>query len=179
MRRRILTVWLVVAIPVAAACGRSSSNATQGATTTVAQAGALATTDRAADEAALRAIYQKLPSIIASGDTAAIGALFLDNGVEIMPGAPPAQGKDAIKKQFASVLASMKHLELAMTADAVITIADAGDLAVVRAPYRMTFTDPKGKKAEDHGTSMTVFKKVAGQWKALYDTNISEVAPPQ
>jgi len=93
-----------------------------------------------------------------------------------MPGAPPTQGPAAVTKEFAAALATMKNLN-ASVGDIVVTVSDAGDLAVVKAPYRMSFTDPKGKKAEDHGTTMTVFKKVNGQWKILYDTNISEVAP--
>lgn len=176
MRRRILTVWLVVAIPGAAACGGSANNATQSGAG-VAQAGAPAKVDKAADEAALRAIYQKMTGAFAAGDTS-FAALFADDGVEMMPGMAPAQGPDAVKKEIASVLASMKNLNMSM-GDAVVTVADAGDLAVVKAPYHMTYTDAKGKKAEDHGTSMTVFKKVNGQWKILYDTNASEVAPPQ
>jgi uncharacterized protein (TIGR02246 family) len=119
-----------------------------------------------------------MPGELMSGDTASSAALFLDNGVEIMPGMPPTQGRPAVAKMFATVLASMKNLNITI-GDAVVTIADAGDLAVVKAPYRMSFADAKGKKTEDHGTTMTVFKKVNGQWKILYDTNISEVAPPQ
>jgi uncharacterized protein (TIGR02246 family) len=171
MRRRI-AVWLAVALPVAAACGGSSSNGAQN----VAQAGAAAGADKAADEAALRAIYQKLPSQIMAADTSAIGALFLDDGFEIMPGAPATQGHAAVTKEFAAALASMKNLNISV-GDAVVTVADAGDLAVIKAPYRMTYTDPKGRKTDDHGTTITVFKKVNGQWKVLYDTNISEVAP--
>ena len=176
MRGRILTMSLAMTIPILAACGGSSSNATQGGAG-VAQAGAAAKTDKAADEAALRAIYQKISGQFAAGDSG-YAALFADDGVEIMPGMPPTQGPEAAKKQVASVLASMKNLNLTM-GDAVVTVADAGDLAVVKAPYHLTYTDPKGKKAEDHGTSMTVFKKVNGQWKILYDTNASDVAPPQ
>lgn len=175
MRRRILSVWLVVAIPVVVACGRSSGDATQ-SSAAVAQAGAPAKADKAADEAALRAIYQKMPAQVAAGDTAGIAALFMDSGVEITPGMPPAQGRDAVAKAFASVMASAKDLNFSI-GDAVVTVADAGDLAVIKAPYRMTYTAAKGKKAEDHGTTMTVFQKVNGQWKILYDLNVSEVAP--
>jgi uncharacterized protein (TIGR02246 family) len=171
MRKPITMVSLAAAIAVAA-CGGSANNTAQRGE--VAQAGGPTKTDEAADEASLRAIYQKLPTQVMSGDTAAIGALFADEGVEIMPGAVPAQGRDAIKKEFASTLASMKNLKLDL-GDAVVTVADPGDLAVIKAPYRMTFVDAKGKQTEDHGTSLTVFKKVNGQWKALIDTNISEV----
>jgi uncharacterized protein (TIGR02246 family) len=173
MRRRVEAL-LAIALPLAAGCGGSSGNATQGAG--VAQAGGPSAANKAADEAALRAIYQKLPAALMTADTASFGALFLDDGVEIMPGAPPTQGPAAVTKEFAAALATMKNLN-ASVGDIVVTVSDAGDLAVVKAPYRMSFTDPKGKKAEDHGTTMTVFKKVNGQWKILYDTNISEVAP--
>lgn len=175
MRRRIVTVWLVAALPVAAACGGSSNSASQSGAG-VAQAGAPGKADKAADEAALRAIYQKMSGQIMSGDTAAFGALFADEGVELMPGMPPAQGSGAVNKELMSALASMKNLSISM-GDLAVTVADAGDLAVVKAPYHMTYTDPKGKKAEDHGSSMTVFKKVNGQWRILYDLNVSEVAP--
>ena len=159
----------------AAACSGSSNNGAQNGSA-VAQAGT-PSKDKAADEAALRAIYQKLPTYVMSGDTAAIGALFTNESVEIMPGLPMAQGPSAVMRQFASVIASQKNIKLNF-GDALITVADAGDLAVVRAPYRMTFVDAKGKAAEDHGTTLTVFKKVNGQWKALIDTSISEVPAP-
>jgi hypothetical protein len=35
---------------------------------------------------------------------------------------------------------------------------------------------PKGKKIEDHGNYVTVWKKVDGQWKVLSDINSSEVS---
>jgi ketosteroid isomerase-like protein len=62
--------------------------------------------------------------------------------------------------------------------DVVATVSDSGDLGVLKFTYQMSYTDPKGKKAADHGTSLTVLKKVNGQWKVLYDTNASEVAAP-
>ena len=174
MRRPIQMVWRAASVVIAASCGGSSSNAAQNGS--VAQAGGPAKTDKAADEASLRAIYQKMPSQLASADTAAVGALFTDDGVEIMPGMPPAVGREAVKKELATVVASMKNLKLSI-GDAAVTVADAGDLAVVKAPYRMSYVDAKGKQAEDHGTTLTVFKKVNGQWKILIDTNISEVPP--
>lgn len=44
-------------------------------------------------------------------------------------------------------------------------------------PYRMSFTDAKGKKQEDRGTTLTVLRKINGEWKVLYDTNLGEIAP--
>jgi uncharacterized protein (TIGR02246 family) len=166
-------VWLAASVSVAAACGGSSSGATQSGPG-VAQAGGPAKADKAADEASLRAMYQRMPGQLASGDTSAWGALFTDDGVEIMAGMPPAVGREAVKKELASTFASMKNFKLTI-GDAAVTVADAGDLAVVKAPYRLTYVDAKGKQVEDHGTTLTVFKKLSGQWKILIDTNISEV----
>src|SRR5947209_3883837 len=178
MRRQHPMVWLAAVSIVATACGQSGSNAEQSGQS-VAQAGGPAKTDKSADEAALRAMYQKLAGELSAGDTAAIGARFLDDGVEITPGMPPTSGREAVKKEFVSVFGSMKNLKVNMGSDATVTVADAGDLAVVRAPYRLTYTGPKGKQLEDHGTSLTVFKKVNGHWKVLIDSNVSEVPPSQ
>jgi uncharacterized protein (TIGR02246 family) len=173
MRRCISMVSVVVAVSMAAACGRSSGSAGQSSTAVV-QAGSIGGVDKAADEAMLRAIYQKFPTQITAKDTASIAALFMDDGVEVTPGMSPAQGHAAISKTFASLFAAQKNLEVSF-GDLTITVADAGDVGVIKAPYRMTFTDLKGKKGEDHGTTLTVFRKVNGQWKMLYDSNISEV----
>lgn len=55
-------------------------------------------------------------------------------------------------------------------------VADGGDLAAERGTYQISWTGPKGKKMEDHGNYVTVWKKVSGQWKVLSDINASEVA---
>src|SRR5690349_18491784 len=109
MRRSIQLVGLAASIS-AAACGGSSNRATQSGE--VAQAGGPAKSDKAADEAALRALYQKMPAQLMSADTAAIGALFTDDGVEIQPGMPPSVGPAAIKKEFATTFMAMKNLKL-------------------------------------------------------------------
>ena len=88
---------------------------------------------------------------------------------------PPAKGSADIQKTMTAVFGSLKDLKLSV-GDIDVTVAEAGDLAVVKAPYQMSGKDPKGKAVNDHGTTMTIFKKVNGQWKILYDTNISEVA---
>lgn len=177
MRRRDLTVLLAVAISAVAACGRSSSDQVQGGGN-VAQAGSAARVDKAAEAAALRAMFQTMVTQLMAGDTKAFAASFMEDGLELMPGMPPAKGPDAVGKEFATVVASMKNLKISF-GDPAVTLSDAGDLAVLEAPYRMTYTDSKGKPQEDHGASMTVYKKVNGQWQVLYDTNISEVAPGQ
>ena len=167
MRRHI---GLLVSAGLMIACTGPNDSAASGT-----QPPGQAKPDKSADEAALRSIYQSMPQQLTSGNAAAISALFADDGSEIMSGMPPAKGPEAVQKTMTAALAAMKDPKVSMGA-VNVTIAEAGDLAVVTAPYQLSGTDPKGKAVNDHGTSMTVFKKVNGQWKILYDTNISEVA---
>jgi uncharacterized protein (TIGR02246 family) len=172
MYGRILTSSVVVLLSILAAC--DGNGAAGSDTAAVAQAGA-PKADKAADEASLRAIYHKMPQLVMAGDAAGVGTLFADDGMEILAGMPSATGPAAVQKAFADVLGAMKNLNISF-GNVAVNVADAGDLAVVEAPYEMTFNDPKGKKVTDHGTTMTVFRKIAGQWKILYDTNVSAVA---
>jgi len=178
MRSRILMSLPALLVPLLTSCGGGKDDAAK-SNAAVTPAGApAAKTDHSADEAAIRAIYQALPDQLNTGNAAAMSATFADDGVEIMPGAPQTKGPAAIQKLMAATFASMKNLK-ASVGTSIVTVSEAGDMAVIEAPYQMSWTDAKGKKAADHGTTMTIFKKVNGQWKILYDTNVSEVAPPQ
>src|SRR5512140_2188367 len=148
MRSRILTLALVV--PVAVACSAGSNDAKGPG---VVQAGAAAKVDKAADEAAIRAIYQKFAALYTAGNSAGIAAAFADDGIEIQAGAPAARGREAIQKMLTGMFASMKITSL-NTDGLAVNVADAGDLATVEGPYRFSFTDVKGKKQEDHGTTL-------------------------
>ena len=171
MRKRIVLCVSSIVLTVLASCSPAKDAAAKAdAATPSAQ--------RADDEAALRAMYQKLPDMVAAADGAAIGAMFADDGVEVMAGMPPAKGPADAAKVVTASFSSLKNLKLTL-GEIAVHVAASGDLAVVAAPYQMTGSDPKGKAITDHGTTMTVFKKVNGQWKILYDTNISEVPPPQ
>lgn len=177
MRGRIPTVSLAILAFVVTGCNSPrDTNANPDKAAPTAAAGAK--TDKSADEAALRAVYQKIPQYAASGTVDSLAAFFADDGTEIMAGMPPAKGVEGARKAFAAAFGPMKSLKLTL-GDVAVHVADSGDLAVVAAPYEFTYKDTKGKSQRDHGTTMTVFKKVSGQWKILYDTNISDIAPPQ
>lgn len=175
MHSRSLVFTVAALAPVLAACSGASRDSSD--TPSVAQAGAPAKADKSADEAAIRAIYEKFPAAFAAGDAAAVAAPFADDGVEIQVGAPAAKGRDAIQKMYAGLFSAMKKVTVRL-GDLTVHVADAGDYAIVEGPYQMSFTDTKGKKQEDRGTTLTVFRKISGEWKVLYDTNLSEVAPP-
>lgn len=175
MRRGILMSFPSLLVPLLMSCGNAKDVAAKSDSAATVAGASSAKTDKSADEAAIRAIYQKMEEHMNAGSAADISALFADDGTEIMSGMPSTKGRVAIQKEMTTVFSSMKNLKVSIGASNV-TVSDAGDLAVIEAPYQMSSTDPKGKKVADHGTTMTIFKKVNGEWKILYDTNISAVA---
>jgi uncharacterized protein (TIGR02246 family) len=130
--------------------------------------------DKQAEEQAIRDISAKWVQMFASKDTSAMGALFADDGTEMPPNSKAMKGPDEVTKGVGEMLRTTKDFKLTF-APSTITIADAGDMAVERGTYQASFTGPKGKKIEDHGNYVTVYKKVNGQWKVLADMNASEV----
>jgi ketosteroid isomerase-like protein len=72
------------------------------------------------------------------------------------------------------MIRSSKDLKLTFQPTSIL-VGDGGDLAAEQGTYQISFTGPKGKKIEDHGNYVTVWKKVGGQWKVLYDINAWEV----
>jgi uncharacterized protein (TIGR02246 family) len=130
--------------------------------------------DKQAEEQAIREIGRKWEKMFAAHDSAGIAALFADDGYEMPPNAKSMKGPNEVGKGLGEMWRAVKDFNLTF-APSTITIADAGDLAVERGTYKASMTEPKGKKIEDHGNYVTVYKKVDGQWKVLADINASEV----
>ena len=64
-------------------------------------------------------------------------------------------------------------------ADAVVDVAASGDMAVYRATYVLTFTDPKTKApATEHGNYLAGYKQQAdGSWKMAWSIGADMPAP--
>jgi ketosteroid isomerase-like protein len=84
------------------------------------------------------------------------------------------KGPDEVTKGVGAMLRNSKDFKLSF-APTTITVSDAGDMAAERGTYQASWTGSKGKKIEDHGNYVTVWKKVGGQWKVLSDINASDV----
>ncbi len=93
-------------------------------------------------------------------------------------GAPNATGKDAdlatTKKQVADPLAKLA------ISDELVDVAASGDLAVYRATYAFTYTDPKtGKPTTENGNWLVGYKPQAdGSWKIVWDVVSDTGAAP-
>ena len=104
-----------------------------------------------------------------SGDAAALAALYTSDAKLMAPGAEPASGTAAIKAFFTA--------DIAQGGKNALTLGDVvgfGDYALETGGW--VATDANGKHL-DHGTFMTLHKKVSGGWKIYRDTWNSSMAP--
>jgi uncharacterized protein (TIGR02246 family) len=133
--------------------------------------------DVAAEQTKLRDLESGWVKDAAAKDLEKSVAHYADDAVLMMPGAPAAKGKDAIRAAWKGLLAD-PNLKLTFSADRV-EISQAGDLATTQGSYTMTVTNPKTKKpVEDKGSYVTVFKKQSdGSWKVIEDITASQLAP--
>ena len=111
-------------------------------------------------------------------DANKITAHYADDAVLIVPGAPAVNGKDAITKSLAGMLADPALSLKFQTAKT--DVAKSGDLAYTQGSYTLTFTDPQTKQViNDHGNYVTTYRKQTdGSWKAVADIATSDVPPP-
>lgn len=97
-----------------------------------------------------------------AGDAAALTALYTPDAKVMAPGGAPASGTAAIKALFAA--------DVAAGAQNTLTLADVvgfGDFALETGGWVANAADGKHL---DHGTFMTLYKKVDGGWKIYRDT---------
>lgn len=106
-------------------------------------------------------------------------AHYTDDAVLMSPGAPPWNGKDAIRAGMKEMI-SDSALSLTFVPGRV-EVAKSGDMAYTEGSYTMTMTDPATKKPiNDKGSYVTVYKKEAdGSWKAVSDIATSATPPGQ
>ena len=117
-------------------------------------------------EADLRAQTEKMDraweKAYNAGDAAALTALYTKDAKVMAPGAEMASGTSAIQKLFAA--------DIAQGAKNTLTLGDVvgfGDYALETGTF--VATSAEGKHL-DHGSFMTLLKKVNGGWKIHRDT---------
>jgi uncharacterized protein (TIGR02246 family) len=117
-------------------------------------------------EADLRAQTEKMDraweKAYNAGDVAALTALYTKDAKVMAPGAEMASGTSAIQKLFAA--------DIAQGAKNTLTLGDVvgfGDYALETGTF--VATSAEGKHL-DHGSFMTLLKKVDGGWKIHRDT---------
>ena len=133
--------------------------------------------DVAAEQGKIRDLETAWSKDAAAKDLDKSVANYADDAILMMPGAPAAKTRDAVRASWKGMLGD-PNLKIAFAPDR-IEISASGDLATTQGSYTMTMTNPKTKKpVEDKGSYLTVYKKQAdGNWKAIEDMTSSEVPP--
>ena len=103
-----------------------------------------------------------------AGDAAAIAALYAEDAEVMAPGHETVSGRAAIQDFFKQDFA--QGAKNTLTTSEVLS---GGDYAISMGGYVATAADGSHL---DHGTYMTVFKKVDGAWRIYRDTWKSSMA---
>ena len=109
---------------------------------------------------------------VLAGDAAALTALYADDAVLAMPGAPAARGNKAIAESFAAFLKDIKITEFTLTNSRYQT---AGQLSAGWGDWKMT-TVPKagGAPTTETGTYCSIAVEKGGVWKYVSDNAASD-----
>lgn len=122
----------------------------------------------AAPRAEIEKMDQAWEDAFNAGDAAALTALYTKDAQIMPPGAETASGSKAIQAHYAT--------EVGQGAKNTLTTKDVvgfGDFAVATGGW--VANSAEGKHL-DHGTYMTLYKKVDGGWKIYRDTWNSSMA---
>lgn len=167
LKRIMVLVW---AAGLALACQAQEEATEQGSETSpvideAAVREAIATKDKAWADAAV------------AGDFEAIVQNYTADAVLMPPGAPRAEGTEAIRETLTGWLQEAPPSSMTVTSDA-ITFAAAGDYAHAVGSWTMSGTGPDGSEYSDQGKFLAVWKSADGDWKIVTDIWNSDNPPP-
>lgn len=130
--------------------------------------------DTAADEAAIRAMNPAWFTAYNAGDADGVAALYADDAVLNIPGAPAARGRAAIREALAKDIAATAAAGLTNNQGPSPEFGVSGDLGWEWNTF--TITDQSGATI-DTGKYVTVYGKKDGKWLIIRDIWNSD-APP-
>ncbi len=131
--------------------------------------------DKAAEEAAVRAVNATWGKAYAAGDADGVVALYADDAALSPAGAPILRGKAAILEYVAKDIASSKAAGLNVVNDPASDVGMSGDLAWETGQF--TVSGSNGATV-DTGKFTTIFAKRDGSWKIIRDTFNLNSTPP-
>jgi uncharacterized protein (TIGR02246 family) len=122
---------------------------------------------RAADEAAVRDADAQWSKTAGAGDVDGTVAYYVDDASLLPPNAPIANGKQAIRAMWTSLLGPGTTISWEANK---VEVARSGELATIMGTYQLSMKDPQGNPVNDRGKFVEVWKKQAdGKWKVVAD----------
>jgi len=167
LKRTLVLVW---AASIALACQAEEQATEQGSETSPA-------IDEAAVREAIAAKDKAWADAAVAGDVEALVLQYATDAVLMPPGAPRAEGTEAIREAFTGWLQEAPPSSTTVTSD-VITFAAAGDYAHAMGTWTMSGTGPDGSEYSDQGKFLAVWKSADGDWKIVTDIWNSDNPPP-
>jgi uncharacterized protein (TIGR02246 family) len=120
----------------------------------------------AAHEQAIRSVVANWLGHIRNRDAAAIAQLYTEDGALMPPGAPAAQGRQAVEQAWRGMMET-PGFELTFEPTEIV-VSSAGDMALDRGTYRFTSSGSDGP-VTDTGKYVVVWRNIDGSWKAAAD----------
>jgi uncharacterized protein (TIGR02246 family) len=126
------------------------------------------TKDARSDEEAraIRAVSADWLGAVGARDAAAAARVYAEDGVLLIPHAPPARGRDAVRAGWETLL-QIPGLALEWEAS-TIEVARSGDLACEIGSYRLGMDGPRGR-VDDEGKYVVVWRRSGNQWRVAAD----------
>lgn len=130
--------------------------------------------DGAEDEAALRGVDSAWFTAVNAGNVDGVTALYAEDAVVSVPGAPPARGTGAVREVLARDIenASKEGVKLVPGPDAEVGVS--GDLGWIWNTF--TVSDKAGTTV-DAGKYLTLAERKDGKWRIIRDIWNSDNAP--
>ncbi len=122
--------------------------------------------DLAAEEKAIHDMDARWLKAMQAHDAVGEAAVFASDGVEYRLHLEPLVGPAAIEAFDTRFFAKNPRFAVSWSTDEV-HIADSGDLAIQTGEYQASGLGATGDQ-EDKGRSLTVWKKVEGQWRVAH-----------
>jgi len=127
------------------------------------------------DEARIRALVDTWHSATQAGDVDTILGLMTDDAVFLVPGRPPMDKAEFAKLSRMPPGAPRPAFE---SASEIMEIEVSGDLAYLWSSLSVRVTPPGADRPiERAGHTLTVFRRVDGEWRLARDANLLVAVP--
>jgi len=115
---------------------------------------------------------QEILAAIDAKDSAKVNSYYAPDAVIATAGRPAAKDGRAVSRAIRDDIADT-NFKMSLSNEKT-EVAGSGDLAYRRGAFRITYTNPQTKQAENStGTYLTVFRKQAdGSWKVVEDFGV-------
>jgi uncharacterized protein (TIGR02246 family) len=130
--------------------------------------------DSAADQAALRAADSAWFTAVNAGDVDGVTALYAEDAVVNVPGAPPARGSAAIRGVLAKDIENASKGGVKLVPGPNVEVGVSGDLGWIWNTF--TVTDKAGATV-DAGKYLTLAERKDGKWRIIRDIWNSDHSP--